>query len=171
MSIIETSGVIANIALALSLIVGLIFGVAQVNAARRDRRERLTINELQNFQTRDFAELLHYLTSSKFPTSEQEMRTLPERERVMFIEYGQQMESLGILVAEGLIDLDLVDKTLGSFVATTWEKYKPVILDMREKLPDPYMSEYFQWLAEKINERMSKFPRKPFYQDSSSAKC
>ncbi len=48
---------IANVALALSFVIALIFGIAQVNTANRDRRERLTIETLRNFQTREFAEL------------------------------------------------------------------------------------------------------------------
>lgn len=72
------------------------------------------------------------------------------------------MESLGILVAEKIIDIDLVDKTLGSFVTTAWEKYKPMITVLREN--EPYSNEYFQWLAERIEERMRNNPRKPFYQ-------
>jgi len=75
------------------------------------------------------------------------------------------MESLGILVAEKLINIDLVDKTLGSFVTTSWEKYKTLFTDMREKTPDPFLGEYFQWLAERIDERMQQNPRKPFYQN------
>ena len=42
-------GLIANIALALSFVIGLIFGIAQVRAAARDRRERLTLETLRNF--------------------------------------------------------------------------------------------------------------------------
>ena len=74
------------------------------------------------------------------------------------------MESLGILVAEKFINIDLVDKTLGSFVTNAWEKYEKLFLDIREKLPDPFLGEYFQWLAEQIDERMKKNPRKPFYE-------
>ena len=84
----------------------------------------------------------------------------------MFIQFGQQMESLGILVAERLINIDLVDKTLGSLVTSAWEKYKKTILDMREKQPDPFLSEYFQWLAEQIDTRMTKNPREPFFRSS-----
>jgi hypothetical protein len=54
------------------------------------------------------------------------------------------MESLGILVAERLINIGLVDKTLGSFATSAWEKYKILMTDMRVKIPDPYMAEYFQ---------------------------
>lgn len=76
------------------------------------------------------------------------------------------MESLGILVAERLLDIDLVDKPLGSFVTTAWEKYKKIFLDIREKQPDPFLGEYFQWLAENIDKRMKENPRKPFYETS-----
>ncbi|MBV9963544.1 MAG: hypothetical protein JO072_14970 [Parafilimonas sp.] len=156
---------IANIALTLSFIIALIFGIAQVKTAERDRRERLTIETLRSFQTHDFAELLYFINNAKIPSTQKAIRAIPEEEQVKFIEYGQQMESLGILVAEGIIDIDLVDKTLGSFVTTSWEKYKPVFQDIREKAPDPFLGEYFQWLAEYIDERMKKNPRKPFYVD------
>jgi hypothetical protein len=155
---------IANVALTLSFIVALIFGIAQVKAAGRDRRERLTLEIVRSFQTHEFAELIFFVNSKDMPTTQKELRALPVKEQVMLIQYAQEMESLGILVAEKLIDLDLVDKTLGSFVTTSWEKYKTVFLDMREKIPDPYLGEYFQWLAERIDERMKESPRRPFYQ-------
>ena len=162
--IIATS---ANVALALSLIVALVFGIAQVRAAARDRHERLTLETLRNFQTREFAELLYFVNSHEFPSTGKELTARPSTEQIYFIQFGQQMESLGLLVAEKLIDLDLVDKTLGSFVTTSWEKYKKVFLDLRENLPDPFLGEYFQWLAENIDERMRNNPRKPFYKISS----
>jgi hypothetical protein len=49
---------VANVDLTLSFIVGLVFGIAQFRAGTRDRRDRLTLKALQNFQSRDFAELL-----------------------------------------------------------------------------------------------------------------
>jgi hypothetical protein len=48
----EIITLLANLALALSFIVGLVFGIAQVRAAARDRKERLTLETLRNFQTR-----------------------------------------------------------------------------------------------------------------------
>ena len=165
----DVISVIANLALALSFIVGLIFGIAQVRAAARDRRERLTLETLREFQTREFVELLHYVSFHDLPSNREEMMALPPEERTLLIQFGQEMESLGILVAERLINIDLVDKTLGSFVVTSWEKYKTMFLDIREKQPDPFLGEYFQWLAEQIDERMRTNPREPFYKTSKSA--
>ena len=59
---------------------------------------------------------------------------------------------------------ELIDKTLGSFVTTSWEKYKPLFLDLRRD--DPYLGEYFQWLAEQIDARLKQNQRKPFYKNS-----
>lgn len=153
---------LANVALALSFIVGLIFGIAQVRAAARDRRDRLTLEALRNFQSRDFAQLIQYITSHDIPATRQGLRSLPTDDQVYFLQFSQEMEMLGILVAESFINVDLVERTLGSFVSSSWEKYKGMAFNLRRE--DPFLNEYFQWLAERISERMSKNPRKPFHE-------
>jgi len=159
----EIIALAANLALALSFVVGLVFGIVQVRTAARDRKERFTLEALRNFQTHEFAELMFKINAYNIPPTLEGWRKLPANDQVMFLQFTQQMESLGIMVAERFINIGLVDKTLGSFVTNTWDKFKPVILDMREKLPDPFLSEYFQWLAEQLSDRMQMNPRKPFY--------
>ncbi len=160
----DTISLIANLALTLSFIVALVFGVVQIRAAARDRRERLALEALHNFQTREFVELLQYVNAHQLPTTFQAMRSLPATDQTFLIQFAQEMETLGILVAERFITLDIVDKTLGSFVVTSWKKYKPMILDMRDTQQDPFASEYFQWLADRIDERMRDHPRRPFHE-------
>ena len=159
---------IANVALTLSFIVALVFGIAQVKTPARDRKERFTLDALRNFQTREFAELIQFINFRNPLSGSKELRSLSERDQVMFIQFGQEMESLGMLVAEGYVDLDLVDKTLGSFVTSSWEKYRKVFMDTRVNQPDPFLGEYFQWLAERIDERMRLNPRKPFHETQAS---
>lgn len=154
---------IANIALALSFAVGLIFGIAQVKTAARDRRERLTIQTVHDFQSREFVDLMQYVLTAEMPVNREGLWALSVKEQTDLMQFAQQMESLGILVAEQLINIDLVDKTLGSFVTTSWEKYKTLFLNIREVTPDPFLGEYFQWLAERIDERMKETPRQPYY--------
>src|SRR5437764_15467937 len=102
----ETIAILANLALTLSLIVGLIFGIAQVRAAKRDRKERLTLETLRNFQTREFAELINFINNNEMPQTREEMNALPVKDQVSLIQFAQQMESLGILVAEKFINID-----------------------------------------------------------------
>jgi len=155
---------ISNIAIALSFIVGLVFGIVQVRVSARDRRERLTLETLRYFQTREFAGHLLFVSANRAPETWEEFQKMPDEERITFIQFGQEMESLGLLVAERFVNIDLVDKTLGSFVTTAWDKYKVLFTDIREKQPDPFLGEYFQWLAERIEERMIKCPRTPFHE-------
>ena len=155
---------IANLALALSVIVAVIFGLAQVKATAEDRKERLTLEALRNFQSREFAELIRFVGSNDLPATREELLNLSAEDHVSFIQFAQEMESLGLLVAERLVDVDLVDKTLGSLVTSGWDKYRPVIVDIRERAPDPFLGEYFQWLAERIEERLRDCPRTPIHE-------
>jgi len=154
--------------LALSVVVAVVFGVAQVRQAASDRRERLTLEALRNFQSREFAELIFYVNGRDMPSTREEVRALSDKDQVAFIQLAQEMESLGILVAEEIVNIDLIDKTLGAFVVNSWEKYKPAFLDMRKVIPDPFLGEYFQWLAEDISQRMNERPRKPFHELTES---
>ena len=158
---------IANLALTLSFIVALIFGIAQVRVAARDRKERLTLGTLEAFQTREFADLIHTINNLKTLTHWKELESLPKEDQIKFIQFSQQMETLGLLVAERFINLDLVEKTLGSFVTTSWDKFKLMIFDARKNIPDPYLAEYFQWLAERIDEGMQKTSREPYFMNKN----
>jgi len=82
----------------------------------------------------------------------------------MFLQFTQEMESLGILVAQQFINIDLVDKTFGSFATSAWDGLSMIIIDMREKPPDPFLSEYYQWPTEKLHQRMQMDPRRPFHE-------
>ena len=160
-------GNIANISLALSLLVGLVFGIGQARAAARDRRERLTLETLGHFGSREFAELIQYIDTHEMPKTRDALRALPANEQTMFIQFSMLMENLGILVAQKMINVDLVDMTLGSFVSTTWVKFKPMSINTRKEDNEPFMSEYFQWLAETFDERLKANPRQPAYEELS----
>jgi len=165
----EFVALIANIALTLSVIVAVIFGIAQVKTTRKDRRERFTLDTLRTFQTKEFAEMLHYVSRIEVPASANEWTTWTEDDQVRFVHLTQQMEAIGLLLAEKLISIDLLDKTLGSFVSSAWEKCRALITDLRKKNDDPHLAEYFQWMAEQIELRMKEKPRKPFYLSSKTA--
>jgi hypothetical protein len=159
--------IVANLALTSSFIAALIFGITQVRIAARDRRERFTLETLRTFQTREFSQLIQYILSHDFPSDYKGFKVQSAEDQTCFIQFAQEMESIGILVAEKFIDIDLLDKTLGVFVVNAWKKYKSMYLDMRKKLSDPFLGEYFQWLAERIHERMRDNPRKPFNKNNN----
>jgi hypothetical protein len=160
----EISTLVANLALVLSLVVALVFGVAQVQAASRDRRERLTLETLRFVQTQEFAGFMYRINNGLVPTTNEARKAMSPHEQIGFIQFAQEMESLGILVVDRVVDLALVEKTLGSFVISAWEHYKPIFGELRRIGNDPYLGEYFQSLAELMEKRLKDKPRPPAYQ-------
>src|SRR5262245_15427862 len=63
----EDISLIADISLALSFLVAVVFGLVQLRQASRDRRERFTMEALRNIQTREFAEISGLLSYHKTP--------------------------------------------------------------------------------------------------------
>jgi hypothetical protein len=159
---------IANISLALSLLVALVFGVLQFRAAARDRRERLTMETLREFQSREFAAKINMIRLSGPPDAVDKLSERPPEEQIEILQLAQEMESLGLMVEERLIDLDLVEKSLGSFVVDAWKRYAPLMRTGRDR--DPYLGEYFEWLAVRLEERMRTQPRVPAYKRSPGAR-
>jgi hypothetical protein len=159
----EISTLVANFALVLSLVVALVFGIVQAQTANRDRRERLTLETLRFVQTEEFAGFMYRINNGQVPATNVERKAMPAEDQIGFIQFAQEMESLGLLVVDGTIDLTLVEKTLGSFVITAWERYKPIFTEMRQTTDDPYLGEYFQSVAELMARRLKDTPRPPAY--------
>jgi len=161
MSTETVAAVIGDTAIALSFLAALGFGIGQVRTAGRDRRERLTVATVQGMQTRELAAHFQRLSSTDLPSTFRELQALPPDEQVSIIHYAQQMEMLGLMVYDGMIELALVERTLGDYVAFSWEKYKSFTYDRRNE--DPYLNEYFEWLANRLDEYMRSNPRAPAY--------
>src|SRR5438132_3506951 len=161
MSTESVATVSGDAALALSFLAALVFGIGQVRTASRDRRERLTVATVQGMQTREMAAHFQRISSHDIPSTVSEIRSLPADEQVSIIHYAQQMEMLGLMVYDGMIELALVERTLGDYVAFSWEKYKSFTYDRRNE--DPYLNEYFEWLANRLDDYMRSNPRTPAY--------
>lgn len=159
---------IANISLALSFVAAIVFGWIQVRGSARDRRERLTIDAMRAFRTREFAAKMATLTSSKLPETMVKLRELPQETNVEIVQFYQEMESLGLLVDEGMLELDLIEKSLGSFVVEAWKRYEPLIRSTRAD--DPYLAEYFEAMAVRLEVRMRANPRVPAYKRVAAAR-
>lgn len=155
---------LTDIAIAGSVVVALVFGIIQVLIAVRDRRERLTIEVVRGLQTREFAQQLIGLSISPPTPTIGAWQALPEATRVSQLQFLLEMETLGLLVFDKTIDFALVERTLGSWVTSSWKRFQPVILEIRSQSDDPYMSEYFEWLAARMESWLRDRPRAPAYQ-------
>lgn len=136
---------------------------AQAEEAVRKRREDATLHVVETFQTAEFADLIVFLEFNLPQLATwADWEAMPREVQLSAARFVQRIEGVGIMVAERIIDIDLVEKALGSFVGLMWTRLGPALQDRREATKDAFTAEYFQWLAEKLAAR-EDVTRKPAY--------
>jgi hypothetical protein len=63
-------------------------------------------------------------------------------------------EGIGVLVNRGLIDIKMVDDMMSSNIIITWEKFRPLIYQIREEWNVPQMWEWVEYLYDEIRNIM-----------------
>jgi hypothetical protein len=72
------------------LSLALVFGVAQVRVAARDRRERLRLKPCVVSTPVSSLNLISYVNLNTVPSSFKELQSRPPAEQVKFIQFGQE---------------------------------------------------------------------------------
>jgi hypothetical protein len=66
-------------------------------------------------------------------------------------------QEVGFMLHEGIVDVDTVYMLLGGRNSRTmWEKFKPIILEFRERYEDPDFFKYFEYYADEITKYRTK---------------
>ena len=143
---------IANVATAIAVVVGLVLGILELRRARQERRERASFEVVHAIMTAhwiDSAPLVRSLDESLTPEKLQADRTLLQAAHsVAFI-----LEALGYAVFKGIVLLETVDELVGGSVRVAWRKLRPYAEHERDRTGSRKSWEWFQWLAERLDER------------------
>jgi hypothetical protein len=59
-------------------------------------------------------------------------------------------EGIGVLVKRNLIESSLVDDLISGSTIRTWEKFGPIILEMRRRMNYPQLYEWFEYLYDEV---------------------
>ena len=60
------------------------------------------------------------------------------------------LEGVAVLIDRELIDVSLVDELMSGYIIQYWEKFGPVHIDLRSRLNYPHLSEWVEYLYNKI---------------------
>lgn len=132
----------------IAILSGLAFGVAEIRRSNRARKDEAAINV---FSTLIDAELMvrFYQMPEYAPAELVSQGVSLELEAQ---EISNQMEIWGILVYQRKIDLHAMDLMVGGVVRQLWNRLQNWTFAQREKYSDPNFGEWFQWLAERLEE-------------------
>jgi superfamily I DNA/RNA helicase len=152
---------ISSLMASLALVAAGIFAGLQIRQANRQRAREYAMQLLRSFQTPEFQLALHFIVD--FPdalTKKEVEETLGERTKCLFVMFGT-FEALGALIKRGEIDIGLVEDFFSGVIIIAWRKFKNYIYEIRELGDRPTYYEWFQWLAEHIQQRESVEPAVP----------
>ena len=140
--------VIAAVVSSLPVLVAVVFGVLTLGQWRRTRYLSAA------------AELVHTIQTPEFTRGIARVMELPQNAdsaqidaetAAAILTVAHVFESLGVLVFHRLLPLHLVDHLLGGYVRASWRRTGRYV-ESRRVTVGAMFGEWFQWLAERLDE-------------------
>jgi hypothetical protein len=140
---------IANIATALTVITGVAFGLVEMRRARREREERAAFAAVQALMTPEWMSSSMIVASIPDGTTAEQLAS-DRRVLEAALKIATIMEGIGYSVFARIVPLSVADDLVGGMARVAWRKFKPFVLDERERTGTQKSWEWFQWLAEQL---------------------
>lgn len=134
----------------IALISAAAFAGYQLLMHRQDRNEARALEVLEHVQSPEFRQAYARVwrlpldaTAADVKNAGQEMEDAVDTIMMSF-------ESLGIMVHNRIVPLDLVDQVIGGFLRESWRRTQGYIKAKRSELGSRRLGEWYQWLAEHL---------------------
>ena len=127
--------------------------LADVRQFRQQRQDALAVELMKSIQDAEFTGSLRILVEVPHNTSAAEFRSLGPTVEEAAWALGAKYETFGYLVYRGIMPIDMVEELVGGVGVHLWYRIKPWITALREQQGQPLIHEWWQWLAERLEER------------------
>ena len=154
---------IANFAEAFAVIVAVVFGMVQLRQLNAQRRREAAFALMHSIQSPQMLRGILIIDRLQDAPAKAEFDALPENDQVDATALLATWESLGILVFNHEIPLQMVDDFYSGTLQQSWRKLQRYVEELREATARPTRWEWFQWLAERMQEGESDTPPIPAY--------
>ena len=157
---------LANIAEVLGAIIvigGLFFAVLQMKQIRQQRRDLAAIELFRSFSSPHFVEAHQAILQLPDGLSAAEMKKSYPRHSEFAMQVCTTMENIGVMTFQRIVPFILVNNLIGATTVVLWHKLTPWATALREDIGNPAAFEWFQWLAEKLEEYKHVTPQ-PAYE-------
>jgi hypothetical protein len=146
-----------------TFVAGAVFGLSQLQQARRAREREVALEILRLIHRPDFARALRLVYDLEPGLSRSEIEARLGNDMHYVYSMMVSWESLGVLVYRRQLDLQLVDDFVSGSVVLSWRKLERYVREERAARERDTLLEWFQWLAERMIERERQAPVVPAY--------
>lgn len=159
---LQTLASVAEIVGALLMITGIFFGLMEVRHYRQQRQETASMEIMRAFQSIDFTRALRLIMKYEDECQRCAEETIPQELQDAAMLVSTALESVGLMVYQRIAPFQLVQQLMGGVIQASWRVLRPNTEWMRENLCRPSIHEWFQWLAERLDDY-------PEYRDTEGA--
>lgn len=117
---------------------------------------------MRAFQSLDFNKALRVIMVYEGECQRCGEESMPQELQNAAMLVSTTLESVGLMVYQRIVPFRLVQQLMGGTIQASWRVLRPHTEWNREKLSRPSIHEWFQWLAERLNEY-------PEYRDEEGA--
>jgi hypothetical protein len=150
---LDTLANLAQVLGAIAVLTAIVFGLAQIRQFRQQRRDALAVELMRSIQDAEFTRSLRILLSLPDQISAAEFRARGEQLEEAAWALSAKYETLGYLVYRGIMPIELVEELVGGVGVHLWNRLRPWAETIRAEQGQPLLLEWFQWLAERLQER------------------
>ena len=146
---------IADMAEILGVIIvigGLFFAVLQMRQIRQQRRELAAIELFRFFGNPNLAEAYQTILHMQDGVSAGDMRTRQSNLEDAAMLISTTMENIGVMTFQRIVPFVVVSNLIGTSAPVLWRKLEMWVGDLREELGEETAFEWFQWLAERLEQ-------------------
>lgn len=152
---------IANMAEIIGVIIvvgGLFFAVLQMRQIRQQRRELAAIELFRFFGNPQFTAAYQRVLHLPDGLEAEDIRTGEDELEDAAMLISSTMENIGVMTFQRIVPFVIVNNLVGSSVIILWRKLENWAFALRDELGDDAAFEWFQWLAERLEQY---YPRDP----------
>lgn len=148
----------------ITVIIGLIYGALELRSIRVAQEGAAVLELYRTIQTPEFTRSVRLLHALPDTVSYDAFREMPEEDQLLLTNLVLTWESIGIMVFRRDVSIQWVDEFYRYNILTSWQKLGPMELGQREAFGYSGMAEWFQWLAERLQERSQGGDPVPAYE-------
>ena len=154
---------IAEILGALLVCVGIFFALVEIRHFRRQRQETAAMEIMRAFQSLDFTRALRLVMDFEQECGACRDESISQELQDAAMLVSTTLESIGLMVYQRIVPFGLVQQLMGGTIQASWRVLRPHTEWLREKLCRPSIHEWFQWLAERLEDYQPRNPH-PAYE-------
>lgn len=143
--------IVATTIASLPILVAIVFGILTLRQWHRTRYLTAAAELVRMMQTAEFARSIALVVELPERTDPKMIMERPELVAAVY-HISHVFESLGVLVFHRQLPLHLVDHLIGGYVRASYRRVGPYI-EARRITMGAMFGEWYQWLAERLEER------------------